>query len=716
MAAQEPKITRLAPGEGAGSFKRKSGPDNKPGGGNTRNRTPKGQRRTQNPAILSDGSVDPKSKQYQRSVAGREKLEDYVKRLDAQGADERDIFMAAVNSLKNRGHGYVGAYLDSKNPSRRYNDVQAKAIADSVMSKANVGENPGARLTKPDKDTKEAQADKRAASKESGSAPEPGRKAMPVGQQRKQPGGRGGGAGMPETWAKGDTGVELTTPEAREREAAGWRGFDPAVSDAKRPELSKKSQQQQAQRGQKKEKGSKEDQGPETAAQRFQKSLKQEPQPTQAQGKQLDELLAKREEMEPEEFEQAFKQLMEAVKTGEGGQREALRQYIDGIKGKGVRAPLPGSSAAANRDEAIEKEQAAGKEQQELRQKQAQAGREEAKKRRQAEKEAEADRRIEEEIPVDEEVSPEEKAKSQASDDQIAGAFRAKYNLAKKYSLEAAIRVARENRQVAPKSVELDAEQIEYLAQETIEDLSEEFEVDPGKAIAAINKKFGLKIPVPEQEQPSTAPGPKTTTEQPQPPAEQATPPAPEQTRKPTPRQAMAQRTEELNSRAQQLVQENPEMDITEAKISAATQMNLEKRKSGVRNKSKKEPGLLSQLAKGTLDSFAKAVLNGIERHNRATQALAKKPTAEPPQKTSQGPSAEPKQMSDEEKLKEVTRLVKEEGMGLGAARKQVGVKPRPARRAKQKGKTSDSSEYQEFSDAVRQVVKLRSAQLVKSH
>jgi hypothetical protein len=516
MAAQEPKITRLAPGEGAGSFKRKSGPDNKPGGGNTRNRTPKGQRRTQNPAILSDGSVDPKSKQYQRSVAGREKLEDYVKRLDAQGADERDIFMAAVNSLKNRGHGYVGAYLDSKNPSRRYNDVQAKAIADSVMSKANVGENPGARLTKPDKDTKEAQADKRAASKESGSAPEPGRKAMPVGQQRKQPGGRGGGAGMPETWAKGDTGVELTTPEAREREAAGWRGFDPAVSDAKRPELSKKSQQQQAQRGQKKEKGSKEDQGPETAAQRFQKSLKQEPQPTQAQGKQLDELLAKREEMEPEEFEQAFKQLMEAVKTGEGGQREALRQYIDGIKGKGVRAPLPGSSAAANRDEAIEKEQAAGKEQQELRQKQAQAGREEAKKRRQAEKEAEADRRIEEEIPVDEEVSPEEKAKSQASDDQIAGAFRAKYNDAKKYSLEAAIRVARENRQVAPKSVELDAEQIEYLAQETIEDLSEEFEVDPGKAIAAINKKFGLKIPVPEQEQPSTAPGPKTTTEQPQ--------------------------------------------------------------------------------------------------------------------------------------------------------------------------------------------------------
>lgn len=408
MATSEPKITRLAPGEGAGSFKRKSSPDNKPGKkggeGNMRSRTPKGQRRTQNPAILSDGSVDPRSKQYQRSVAGREKLEDFVKRLDAQGADERDIFMAAVNSLKNRGHGYVGAYLDSKNPSRRYNDVQAKAIADAVMSKADVGSHPGARLTKPDSDEREAQGDKRAASKASGSAPEPGRKAMPIRQQRREPGGRGERAlGMPETWAKGDTGVELTTEEARERERTGWKGFDPAKSDISRPELSKKSQQQQEQRGKRKEKGSKEDQGPETAAQRFQKSLKQEPQPTQAQGEQLDELLAKREEMEPEEFEQAFKQLMEAVKTGEGGQREALRQYIDGIKGKGARAPLPGSAAAAARDKAIEKDQAAGKEQQKLRQEQAQAGKEEAKKRKQAQKDAEADQRIEEEIPVDEE-------------------------------------------------------------------------------------------------------------------------------------------------------------------------------------------------------------------------------------------------------------------------------------------------------------------------
>lgn len=713
MATNEPKITRLAPGEGAGSFKRKSGPEDKPGKkggeGNMRSRTPKGQRRTQNPAILSDGSVDPRSKQYQRSVAGREKLEDYVKRLDAQGADERDIFMAAVNSLKNRGHGYVGAYLDSKNPSRRYNDVQAKAIADAVMSKADVGSHPGARLTKPDSDEKEAQGDKRAASKASGSAPEPGRKAMPIRQQRKEPGGRGERAlGMPETWAKGDTGVELTTKEARERERTGWKGFDPAKSDISRPELSKKSKQQQEQRGKKREKGSKEDQGPETAAQRFQKSLKQEPQPTQAQGEQLDELLAKREEMEPKEFEQAFKQLMEAVKTGEGGQREALRQYIDGIKGKGARAPLPGSAAAASRDKAIEKEQAAGKEQQELRQKQAQAGREEAKKRGQAQKEAESDRRIEEEIPVDEESGD---LGSIVDPVEIGDKFRELFRDNIKAGLP-----------TDPQS----------LVEETVEILNDDYgsSLSVDDAMRIVSNRFGARgidgrrIQFPAQE----VQGPKTTTEQPQPaeqeqqpPAEQAQVPAQEnlpapaeqQARKATPRQAMAQRIEELNSRAQQLVQENPGMDITEAKISAATQMNLEKRKSGVRNKSKKEPGLLSQLARGTLDSFAKAVLNGIERHNKATQSLAKKPPAEPQQETNQKP---PAQMSDQEKLQEVTRLVKEEGMNLAAARKQVGVKPRAARRAPQRKKTSDSSEYQQFSDAVRQVVKIRSAQLANHH
>lgn len=692
-----------------------------------RSRTPKGQRRTQNPAILSDGSVDPRSKQYQRSVAGREKLEDYVKRLDAQGADERDIFMAAVNSLKNRGHGYVGAYLDSKNPSRRYNDVQAKAIADAVMSKADVGSHPGARLTKPDSDEREAQGDKRAASKASGSAPEPGRKAMSIRQQRKEPGGRSERAlGMPETWAKGDTGVELTTEEARERERTGWKGFDPAKSDISRPELSKKSQQQQEQRGKRKERGSKEDQGPETAAQRFQKSLKQDPQPTQAQGEQLDELLAKREEMEPEEFEQAFKQLMEAVKTGEGGQREALRQYIDGIKGKGARAPLPGSAAAASRDKAIEKEQAAGKEQQELRQKQAQAGREEAKKRRQAQKEAESDRRIEEEIPTDGEVSTPERRKYDS--DKWRRGIRDEF-------VEQIREQIKSNTPINPDDmIELTAE---LLAEtEKYKGLTTEQAGNIIKPLFNNRSIDGFKMvfkkdysPAGEQREPEQEiQGPKTTTEQPQPaeqeqqtPAEQAQVPAQEnlpapaeqQARKATPRQAMAQRTEELNSRAQQLVQENPGMDITEAKISAATQMNLEKRKSGVRNKSKKEPGLLSQLARGTLDSFAKAVLNGIERHNKATQSLAKKPPAEPQQETNQKP---PAQMSNQEKLREVTRLIKEEGMNLAAARKQVGVKPRAARRAPQRKKTSDSSEYQQFSDAVRQVVKVRSAQLANHH
>lgn len=146
--------------------------------------------------ILKGGKVDPRSKLYQRSLEGREKLSDYLNRLWNDGGDEADVFMAGVKSLMNRGHGYVGAYLDSKNPGRRYTDNQAKAIVDQVMDDEGIGEHPGARLTRPKaKDdspeakekAKQAKASRKEANVARGSGPQqaPGRKAMPVGQQRK---------------------------------------------------------------------------------------------------------------------------------------------------------------------------------------------------------------------------------------------------------------------------------------------------------------------------------------------------------------------------------------------------------------------------------------------------------------------------------------------------------------------------------------------------
>jgi len=147
--------------------------------------------------VLRGGQVDPTSKLYQRSIAGREKLGDYLSRLWNQGADEADVFMAGVKSLMSRGHGYVGAYLDSKNPNRTYTKNEAMAIADAVMSQENIGEHPKARMTR-DK-TDEGKAARKEANKARGFGPKqaPGAKAMPVGQQRKQPGGRGKGTGSP---------------------------------------------------------------------------------------------------------------------------------------------------------------------------------------------------------------------------------------------------------------------------------------------------------------------------------------------------------------------------------------------------------------------------------------------------------------------------------------------------------------------------------------
>ena len=162
---------------------------------------PKSEKVARNPNnfnILKGGQVDPRSKLYQRSVAGREQLKDYLSRLSNSGTDEADVFMAGVKSLMNRGHGYVGAYLDSKNPGRRYEKNQAMAITDKVMTDEGIGEHPGARLTRPkvedeegniDKEaTKEARDKRKEANLGRGSGPQqaPGPSAKPVGQQRKE--------------------------------------------------------------------------------------------------------------------------------------------------------------------------------------------------------------------------------------------------------------------------------------------------------------------------------------------------------------------------------------------------------------------------------------------------------------------------------------------------------------------------------------------------
>lgn len=147
--------------------------------------------------ILKGGQVDPTSKLYQRSVSSREKLGEFLSKQWNNGGDEADVFMAGVKSLMSRGHGYVGAYLDSKNPGRTYTKNEAMAITDAVMSKEGIGDHPGARMTRDKSD--EGKAARKEANKARGFGPKQaaGAKAMPVGQQRKQPGGRGKGTGVP---------------------------------------------------------------------------------------------------------------------------------------------------------------------------------------------------------------------------------------------------------------------------------------------------------------------------------------------------------------------------------------------------------------------------------------------------------------------------------------------------------------------------------------
>jgi len=137
--------------------------------------------------ILKGGQVDPGSKLYQRSVAGREKLDAMLQRLWSDGMDEADVFMAGVKALTSRDKGYVGAYLDSKNPGRIYQKNEAMAITDQVMSDAGIGSHPGNRLTREkDEEGKAKRKEENISRGGFGPKQAPGAKAMSVRQQRKQ--------------------------------------------------------------------------------------------------------------------------------------------------------------------------------------------------------------------------------------------------------------------------------------------------------------------------------------------------------------------------------------------------------------------------------------------------------------------------------------------------------------------------------------------------
>lgn len=149
-----------------------------------------------NANVLKGGKVDPRSKLYQRSIAGREKLDEMLSRLWRDGKPEADVFMAGVRALTSRDKGYVGAYLDSKNPGRRYQENEAMAITDQVMKNLGIGSHPGNRLTREkDEEGKAKRKEENVARGGFGPKQAPGKKAMPVGQQRKE--GKRPGTGQP---------------------------------------------------------------------------------------------------------------------------------------------------------------------------------------------------------------------------------------------------------------------------------------------------------------------------------------------------------------------------------------------------------------------------------------------------------------------------------------------------------------------------------------
>jgi len=423
--ATEPKITKLKPGEGAGDFKLKQGG----GKGNRKGRpTPGGQTRTQNPCILSDGTVDPACKKvYQRSVAGRQTLRQFISEKLSQGSTPKDAFWAAVNGLMNRRLGYVGAYLDSENPGRRYTQSQAAAITNAVMGKMGY-DNPGSGKGSSKKDRV----------KSTGSA------GKSVNQQRKEPGGRGGGTQMPGTGKN-------------------------------------------------------------------QKDVKPKPAPKTDLQQTLDDY--KRGKLSKDDLASKLKERLEKGKTS-----QAL--------------PLPGSAAAASRDEGIERrkaEQEARKTETAPAQKPAApVEKPAAPGQKPAAPEPEPQQEEEEEVSKD-------TGKEKASPEEITNSFRVKFNQEKKAALDRAQDAARKAGKITPTNVNLSPDDIAFIADETIDELSEQFDLDRDTAKSIINKKFGLNIPLSTRPEPEEKAQPEQPEEQAQPeqPEEQAQPEQPEEQSQP---------------------------------------------------------------------------------------------------------------------------------------------------------------------------------------
>lgn len=527
MAANEPKVTKLKPGEGAGDFQPKQR-----GGGKFKRGTPKGQKRTENPCILSDGSVDPQCKKvYQRSVAGRQTMEQFISEKAAQGMTEKDIFMAAVNGLMTRKLGYVGAYLDSKNPGRTYNQAQAYKIADAVMSKMGIGEHPGARLTGPS-----------GGGRQRGKAQEPGKAGASVRQQRKQEGGRGGGFGMPETWAKpGEKApsrpVEKPEPKAPKSTPAPQNEIQRVLEQIKSGKMSK---EELADLLQKRREGGKATEaaplpGSEAAAQKdkaIEAAKKETPKPAPAkvQAKPAPEPKPEPEPaaLEPLEAETGQTQLRATDEQITNTFRQKYNEYLnsafeqakyDARKFKRV-APeksqikLSDEEIADAAQEAIddiaEKSQIDKNKAIEAINRKFKlniAPLEEEKpqpEQKQATKEApQAPEPEPQEAPSNEQKTPsEEGGKMRPSEEQVTGLFRNIYNQYLNSAYEQARYDARKFGRTAPQKseIKLNDEEVAEAAQEAIDELSGDFDIDRGASIRAINKKFGLNIPTGEEE------------------------------------------------------------------------------------------------------------------------------------------------------------------------------------------------------------------------
>jgi hypothetical protein len=508
---------------------------------------------------------------------------------------EKDVFMAAVAGLKSRKLGYVGAYLDSKNPGRTYNDNQAMAIVDAVMSKMGVGENPGARLTGPS-----------GGGRKRGEKPEAGKAGSSVRQQRKREGGRGGGAGMPETWAK------------------------PGEKDAARP-IEKPAQRKPSVRP-----------AAKTSLQRT-----------------LDDYRAGK--LSKEDLAAKLQERLEGGGSGAAAAATAPAPAPEPAPAQ-AQAPAPASAPAP------------------------------------APAPAPAAAPPPAPAPAPEEAADQ---KLVASPDQITSIFRKKYNDNRKAALDRAKAAARREGKVMPTTAELSPDDLEFLAQDTIDDLSDQFDIDPESAINAINKKFGLKIGTPAPAE--TAPEEKSPTPVP---AEQ--PPAPQEGKKPAPA-AVAQKPPTSRGPLNQIAKTilaGIERDKA-ARGSAGQFFKL------VRDLVKQQVGAgapgsdIDQAAATAINQQkARTTRNKVGAPASGATAPEKKPGLRP------GPSPEgsgsvSQKTGDSGKGQDIASAMKElmdSGLSSAQARakliKDKVIKPRPAKKAR--GKTSSSSEYQEFAQSVR--------------